>query len=286
MSKWKQVAGDISFDSVGCVLAKNQPQSRCIDLVRITPWLEMDTDALFNGYGFWDVATTSIDYDDLLSSNKGIKSAMSVVGISLAEYEKLEPAYKAEILASASGYENSRSTNDFAETLPAPIDEIEFWSGKASSKDIEQINDSMRREVVTKLYDGKYSAKRLPDGQVLKLAFGDTPRTFEIFEDEAQAVRYALAVAQNTLSWSASKETDTKLQVANSDEFRILLEALRDAPDSSKLPAEAITKLQKSYARTFDLDWADKREQTAYFIDEDAKEARSLIRNLLGELVL
>ena len=39
MSKWKQVSGDMDFSGTGCVLARDNPQSRDVNLVRITPWL-------------------------------------------------------------------------------------------------------------------------------------------------------------------------------------------------------------------------------------------------------
>lgn len=285
MEKWKQVAGDMSFDSVGCVLAKDVPKGRYVALVRITPWLEMDSAALKEGYGFWDVSTTDIDYDDMGLDNPNVKSALDYVGMEPAEYEKLEPSYKAEIIASSSGYDDSRSTSNFKDALPAPIHEISFWSGDASSKDLEQINESMRFEVISKLYGGKFRNGKLPDSDILEMAFGEEPRIFQISEDEAQAMRYATAVARNAFTWAATKKVDdTKLKIADTDELIMLLEALRDAPDSSGLPAEAITKLQGAYERTFNLDWENKREQTAYFIDEDAKEAKLLLDNLLSSL--
>ena len=143
MSKWKQVSGDMDFSGVGCVLAKTDKKRGSVELTRITPWLEMDSAALKEGYGFWDVSTTTIDYSDMGVDQPDVTSALSFVGMDAAEYKKLDPAYKAEIIASASGYGDSRSTNDFADALPAPIGEIEFWSGSASKKDIKSINDSM-----------------------------------------------------------------------------------------------------------------------------------------------
>ena len=285
MSKWKQVSGDTDFSGVGCVLAKTDKKRGSVELVRITPWLEMDSAALKEGYGFWDVSTTTVDYSDMGVDKPDVKSAMSYVGMDTAEYKKLEPAYKAEIIASASGYGDSRSTNDFADALPAPIGEIEFYSGSASKKDIADINDSMRREVVSKLYGGDYRGEKIPDDDILELAFGDEKRTFDINEDQAQAIRYAHAIADGSYSWTFPKaKLDTNLTLKNSATLKELLEILADTPDSSDLPPHKITHLQSIYEQTFDLDWEDKREQVANMIDEDAKEAHNLIGELLSQL--
>jgi hypothetical protein len=274
MAKWKQISGDMDFSGVGCVLALDNPQGRYVDLVKITPWLEMDSQALREGY----------DYDDMGADKPDVKSAMSYTGVEADEYKDLDPAHKADIIASASGYGDSRSTSDFADALPAPIDEIAFWR-KGSAKDLDSINDNMRFEVVSKLYGNKFKHGKLPDHDVLKLAFGDEPRTFELSEDEAQALRYALAVADGSYGWIFPKaKPEEKLSVKDSDTMLELLEALRDAPDSASLPPHKIDHLQSSYQRSFDLNWEDKREQVIYFIDEDAKETKSLIDNLLGNL--
>jgi hypothetical protein len=282
--KWQQVSGDMSFDSVGCILGRDDGGG-WVELVKIDPWLELDSSALKEGYGFWDVSTASIHYNDMGLDKRNVKEALKYVGMEPDEYEQLAPIYKAEIIASYSGYEDSRSSSDYADALPAPIEEIEFWAGPGSKFNVESINDEMRHEVVYKVYGGDFDEDTLPDDDALELAWGeDKPHTFEITEDQAQAVRYAYAWRNNTFDWPIPKPDDTKLIVANMATFKTLLENLRDCPDSSSLPAEDITMLQAAYAGTFNLDWEDKREQTAYMIDEDAKEARNLIKDLLGTL--
>lgn len=284
MSNWKQVSGDMDFSGVGCVLAMTDKKRGSVELVRITPWLEMDSSALKEGYDFWDVSTTTVDYSDMGVDKPDVKSALSYVDMNPAEYKKLDPAYKAEIIASASGYGDSRSTSDYADALPAPIDQITFWSGSASKKDIKSINDEMRFAVVSMLYGGDYRDDRIPDADILKLAFGEEPKTIELNEDETQAVRYALAVAFNNYSWPSPKDSDSKLFLKNNEALLELLEYLQDTPDSADMAAEHITKLQESYDRDFNLDWPDPREQTAYLIDEDATAAHALIGELLSKL--
>jgi hypothetical protein len=282
MSKWKQVSGDMDFSGVGCVLARTNAKSRSVDLVKIEPWLELDSSALKEGYDFWCVDDTTIDYNDMATSKPDVQDALKSIGMDVAEYKKLAPAYKAEIIASYRGYGDSRSTSDFADALPAPIDQIEFWSGSSSKKDVESINDGMRRDVVSKLYGGDYRRGKLPDADILKMAFGDEKRSFDITEEQAQAIRYALAVANGTYSWP--EPLLTSLAVKDSSAMMELLEALRDAPESSKLPPHKITHLQGPYGQSFDLDWEDEREQVAYMIDEDAKTAHDLIGDLLSQL--
>ena len=284
MTNWKQVSGDVDFSGTGCVLARDNPSSRDVDLVRITPWLEMDSSALAQGYGFWDVCRTTIDYDDMQVENDDVQSAMECTGVDAEEYQKLDPAHKAAVIAEYAGYGDSTSTSDFAEALPAPIGQIQFWAG-SENHDIESINDEMRREVTSKLYGGKFSSRgRLPTDEALDLAFGSDPHVFELSEDEAQAVRYALAVASNKYTWPAPHADDRTLTIPNHQRLKSLLEILRDAPNSVDLPAGIFTRLQAAYESTYDLDWDDKREQVAHLIDQDAKEARLLIDNLLGNL--
>lgn len=281
--KWYQVSGDMSFDSHGLVLAKDE--GTYVELVKIDPWLEMDSSALSDGYGFWSVDTTTVDYDDMDPKNEDVQSALEFVGMKPEEYAALHPIYKAQISMEGRSYDDSRSTSDYADALPAPIEEIEFWAGSGDKFNVASINDEMRMAVVNKVYGGDFDEDDLPDEDALEMAWGeDGPRTFEITEDQAQAVRYALAMAHNTYDWPAPKADDTKLVVPGKANFQQLLEYLRDAPDSSDLPAETITRLQAAYEGSFNLDWEDKREQTAYMIDEDAKEAKNLINDLLSAL--
>jgi hypothetical protein len=282
MSQWKQVSGDMSFDSHGLVLAKDE--GSYVDLVKIDPWLELDSSSLSEGYGFWCVDSTTIDKDDMGLNGRDVKEAIRSVGMDPEEYEKLEPIYKAEIIASYSGYDDSRSTSDYADALPAPIEEIEFWSGPGSKFDVASINDEMRMAVVYKLYGGDFDEDDLPDDEALELAWGDGPRTFDLDDDQAQALRYAYAVTSGSYDWQPPRDDDRKLVIADAMAFKRLLETLQAAPDSADQPATAITKLQAAYQGSFDLDWEDKREQTAYLIDEDAKEAKNLIKELLSRL--
>lgn len=129
MSRWKQISGDMSWDRHGCVLAKVNVAYRQVDLVRIESWLELDSSAV-ETHGLYCVDKTSVDYEDLGVDRPDVQNALRSVGMTEAEYKRLPVAAKAEILCSYSGYQDgSRSVSRLIDAMPAPVGEIEFWSG-------------------------------------------------------------------------------------------------------------------------------------------------------------
>jgi hypothetical protein len=284
MGKWKQVSGDMSFDSVGCTIAKVSPKYRQVELVKITPWLELDSSALKEGYGFWDVEETTIDYDDLSVKRDDVLSAIQSAGMSIEEYKKLDPAGKAVVITDHSGFDSdSRSTNDFADALPVGINEIEWWH--KGDYDIESINSEMRYAVTNKVYGGDFRDE-VPDDEALELAMGDEEATAELTDDEAQALRYALAVSSGKYTWPKSSNPDKNIKIPNIEAMKKLLDALFNAPESASLEADKLAKLFGAYNESFDLDWEDKREQANYMIDEDAKAAHELGNSIIQRLGL
>jgi hypothetical protein len=281
MAKWKQVEGDRDFAGVGCTLARDQRRAGQVELVRITPWLEMDSSALRDGYGFWDVSSKTVDYSDLAITNRNVMDAMKSAGLDVMTYKRLSPAHKAAMLAEHEGYEESTSTSDFGKALPAPIGEVEFYAGK-SREDVADINRAMRREVVQKLYGGRPS--KVPPEAALELALGGEPLSVDLDDDQTQATRYSLAAATCTWRWPEPKADDNKLVAADASSLRLLLAALLAAPASKDLEAESLAPLQLTYMRDFELDWEDKGEQVRSMIDDDSRNARELARDILGDL--
>jgi len=281
MSKWKQVDGDRDFSGSGCTLAKVDKRSRQVELVRITPWLEMDSSALQNGYGFWDVSSKTVDYEDLGVDREDVQSAMRTSGLDEDEYKKLGPEYKAVVLANHEGYEDSTSTNDFAEALPCPIEEVKFYAGKVPASEVPEINKSMRREVVSKLYGG-HSARKVPELEALELALGDEPLDLQLDDDEAEALRYALAVARGVPDFSKVK-LENAVKVDGAQTLADLLAALIKAPDSKGAVAY-LPLLRRGYEAHYELDQEDKDEQVRSMVDDDAQAARDLARDILGNL--
>lgn len=283
MAKWKQVDGDRDFAGVGCTLARDDRGARQVELVRITPWLEMDSQAIQEGYGLWDVSKTTIDYNDMDLGDSRVKSAIDYSGLSKEQYVDLSPAHKAAVIAQASGFEESTSTNDFGKALPAPLGEIEFYVGTGVKEKIDDINRAMRREAVGKLFS-RPGRRTPPSDKALTFAMGDEPLTYDLDDEELQAMRYALSVAKTSFTWPPAKDSDKALKITDATALRLLLEALMKVPESKDLDTAAKTKLGVAYARDFELDWEDKATQIEFFIDEDAENAHQLADNLLGEL--
>lgn len=285
MTKWKQVDGDRDFSGVGCTLANDE--GSYVELVRITPWLEMDSSALKEGYGLWDVSTSTFDIDDLDPKKKTVQDAMRTVGLNHEDYAKLDPSYKAAVLASHEGYEESTSTSDFAEALPVAIDQIEFYAGPAKPDDIAEINSSMRREAVQKLYGG--SRKKIPELKALKFALGkDESLTISLDEVESQAIRLttALATETNTGEFSGtellSEWTIGPPQAAN---LQLLLKALNKTSSlkPSDLKPEVFARVARSYATHYNVN-PDDPEAIDDFLEEDADAAKELSERILSNL--
>jgi hypothetical protein len=285
MAKWKQVDGDRDFSGVGCVLANDE--GSYIELVRITPWLEMDSSALKEGYSLWDISTATFDLDNLDPKKKTVQDAMKTVGLSREDYDELEPSYRAAVLASHEGYEDSTSTNDFAKALPAPIDQIEFYAGQAKPDDIAEINSSMRREATQKLYGG--SRKKVPTLEALEFALGeDETLTIPLDENEAQAVRFTTALETETNTGEFSNtELLNELTIVppEATNLQLLIKALNKTSNlkPSDLRPEVLGRIARSYAAHYDVN-PDDLEAIDDFIKEDADAAKELSERILSDL--
>lgn len=281
MAKWKQVDGDVDFSGTGCTLARDNRGAGQVDLVRITPWLEMDSSALGEGYGFWDVSSKTVDYGDLAITNRGVMGAMKSAGMDVMTYKRLSPAHKAAMLAEHEGYEDSTSTNDFAEALPCPIGEVEFYRDKSSEKTAD-INHEMRREVVQKLYGGRPG--KVPKDEALELALGGEPLSVDLDDNDTQAARYALAAASGNGTWPPPMPSDHKLSITDAFALKQLVSALLAAPKSKDLDTETHAKLVRTYVRDFELVEVGRQGRVNDMIDEDAESARQLGRTILEDL--
>jgi hypothetical protein len=282
MSKWKQVDGDRDFAGTGCTLARANKAARTVELVRITPWLELDSSAMREGYGLWDVSSGYVDYSEMGVDSKTVRSALKTIGMDEDDYRRLGPEHKAAIIMEYSGYSESQSVSDFGEALPAPVGQIEFYRGSGQTADIPAINRSMRREATQKLYGGH--PNRVPSEKALTFATGGEPVERELDDEEVQALCYASAVASQSHTWDKPKPVDKQLSIKSMTELQFVLKMLLAAPPSRDLPSEAIGQLAATYARDVELDWEDKDEQVRSMIDEDSENARRLARDILEEL--
>src|SRR5512142_1671176 len=123
MGGWKQISGDMSWERHGVVLGKLDARARQVELVRITPWLEHDHEAAVS-HGLYLVDSTTVDLEEVTIEQPGVREALRSVGMDVADFEALEPEYKAEVLASYRGYEDSRSEDSLAKALPGPVKDI------------------------------------------------------------------------------------------------------------------------------------------------------------------
>jgi hypothetical protein len=246
-------------------LGKLDPKAGQVELVRITPWLEHDHEAAVS-HGLYLVDSTTVDVDDLGLEQRNVREALRSAGIDAAEFEALEPEHKAELLASYQGYEDSRSVDDLAEALPAPVKEIAFWGGPESEANLAEYDRDLRRESLEANFKTRMSFGVMPADEAITFALGDRPFTMDLKGEDELAFEYATTVA------GVSGEVDT------AESFIETVKALADAPVPSELDA-AEPSVTKVLAR-----WEDRYGDPS---DDDsgiASAAQSLASAMLDTL--
>lgn len=229
MSKWKQISGDVNWSDYGGIFAKVNKEHGSVDLVRIEPWIEHDSSAIPT-HGLYVVDDGVFYYDDLGADKKNVLSAMKSMGMDVDEYKKLEPEYKAEILASYEGYGGeSRSTSDLMNALPDKPENIEFWHGKETEESIRAANQEMRRAALDKLYDTSFDFGEMPDAEALNFAFGDESFEIDLDDNERAGFDYAMFVS------GMKYKRNGNLVLDNLDDFKKVVTVLAEAPDGSEL---------------------------------------------------
>lgn len=265
MPKWKQVSGDISWASYGVVLAKKG--NREVELVRIEPWLEHDSSAI-PSHGLYIVEHTTVDFDDMGTNLVEVKVAMSSVGIDEKEYKKLDPVYKADIIANHYGYEDSLSANNLLKALPAKPNEIEFLAGKETEESVKEANDEMRREALQKVFETRLTAGVMPDEDALKFAFGDDEFEAQLKGEDAEAYKYAMEMAG---LYGGSNLSLTLPQ------FKKVINALWNAPLGEELSGKKLTKAKQILRLA-----GDDVEKEADRLGEIAQSLASSMMETLG----
>lgn len=285
MGKWKQVSGDMNWDGTGCVLAKDNKRTRQVELVKIEPWLELDSSALSDGYEFWCVDTTTLDYEDLGVDRKGVLGAIKSAGMEVDDYKRGDPASKADLVASHQGYEDSRSTSDLLDALPDKPENIEFWGGKETRETVLAHNDEMRREVVQKLA-GYRRRGEVPSYDLLKLAMGDKPLTLKLDSDEIQALVYTgLTTSLHDVVQLDFNAPTGKLKIPDAENAEILLKCLGRTAKGSGLSIDEQDTLMAFFAipptgeRVDRLDALRSEAQNAH---DAAEELAETILDKLG----
>jgi hypothetical protein len=222
MGGWKQIAGDMTWERHGVVLARVEPEYEQVHLVRITPWMEHDREAAVT-HGLYLVDEHTVDFDDLDVQGREVDSALRSVGMDESEYEDLAPEYKAEIIASYAGYPESRSVNSLVEALPADPAEIAFWGGKETEAKLKSFDEDLRKEVFEANFETRFSFGELPTTEAIEFALGGEPFEMSLGKQDELAFLYATAVA------GVSGSTDT------AEHFARTVRALAEAPSPSGL---------------------------------------------------
>jgi len=266
MTRWTQIGGDMSWERHGAVLALDEPTHRQVHLLRIDPWIEHEREAAVS-HGLYLVDEKTLDYDDLGDESKDLRGALSYVGMELDEYEKLPPVHRAEILASYSGYDESRSVDRLAEALPAAAGEIEFWAGKESPEKLDAYDREMRLEALQANFDTHLTAGEMPPDEALAFALAGQPFEMDLKGQDAMAFEYAMAVAE------ASGSTDTN------EEFATTVRALAAAPEPGELGRAKLDEVTRVLE-----EWERRHGDPADEDDGIAAAARSLASSMMESI--
>ena len=287
MGKWKQVGGDMDWAGVGCVLAKDDKTYKQVELVRIEPWMEHDSSAIPT-HGLYCRDATTVDYDDMAVDKPNVKSALRSVGMNEDEYEQLEPVYKAEIIASVHGYDESESTSDLAGALPvkdADIDEIEFFHGRKENLDkVKAAEDDMRREALDKCFKTSLDFGKMPGKKALDFAWGEGTRFFKIDDDEKAGLGYAKLYAR--IDDSRVDYRSGNWAIASADDFKEIVEALASAPTGEKFSHHDRAKMMHYLGHPEGLgeDRDEENERLSEMATEGAESAHQLATSMMENL--
>lgn len=273
--KWKQIGGDMTWENHGGVFARDD--GRGIDIVRVDSWAELDSSAIPT-HGLYNSQEGYFDYDDLGvgqlpgTFDKRIKDALRTNGMEEEEFSKLEPIYRAEVLASHEGYGGEdKSSNDLLELLPADPEEIEFWGGKETKEKVRGYNDSARQDAVRDHFDSRLDWGKWPNKKTFDFAFGDDDFEMKLSDDDASAFGYAMAMA-------SIKKHGPDLSL-DKEEFRKIVEALAKAPGGEDLVPAQMNKLTHYLGHQI-----DDEERLKEMADEMAEGARSLASGMMETL--
>lgn len=271
MGGWKQVSGDMIWERHGVVLAKLDTPARQVELVRITPWIEHDSEAAVS-HGLYLVDSTTVDFEDLGPENSDVVDAVSSVEMDAADYAALDPEHKAELLSYYRGYEDSRSVDELDEALPGPVDEIEFWGGKETKEKLAEYDHDLRRECLEANFKTRMTSGVMPSEDALTFALGDSEFSMELKGQDALAFNYATIVADvsgdtyspaafaTTVQALANAPSPTDLESQSGQVGRILAEweeHYGDPSDEDDGIANAAMNLASSMMENLGFDWAE-----------------------------
>ena len=267
MNKWRQVGGDMTWEKYGVVLAKNEPEYRQVELVRIVPWMEHDKEAAVS-HGLYLVDGRTVDYDDLEVERREVQDALRSVGMDSDEWAGLAPEYRAEILASYEGYEESRSVDKLAEALPTAPEEIQFHGQRETSANLASYDAEMRREALEANFDTRFTFGEMPAMEGLEFALGGEELEIDLKGQDALAFDYATSIA------GVSGST------ASAEEVAATVTALAEAPVPSELEPD---DLESRLGRVLE-EWEQRYDDPSDEEDGIAAVAQRIASDILASL--
>ena len=268
MSKWRQVGGDMTWERHGLVLAK--VDGGYVELVRVLPWLEHDAEAAVS-HGLYLVDSASVPIEDLDDAGR-VAGALRSLGMSVEEYEELQPEYKAQALVDYDGYEDSRSVDRLAEALPVRPEEIEFWGGKETAAKLAEYDDETRRESLEANFDTRFSFGEMPSPEALAFALGGEGLDIELKGEDALAFEYATQLA------------GVPGATGDAEEFAETVKALAAAPDPAALDEDGLAQVADVLS-AWERRYGDPSDEERGIVQAAAGLASSLLASIGFEWV-
>lgn len=276
-NKWMQVGGDMTWEKHGVVLARDD--GRYVEVVKIDEWANMDSSAIFQGYGLYNKQEGSVDYDDLGEGvlpgalPDDIKDRLRYSGIDEEEYAKLAPIYKGALYFEGGGWDSDVSSNDLLGLLPDKPENIEFWGGKETTDKVKQYALDERRDAIQQEFD-RMNFGELPNDEALEFAIGDDGYTFELDDNQRTGLGYA-ALFRKIPGEAHSMRGAFTLKVDDANDFKKIIAALVEAPTGEDAVPNDINKAHKYFG--YDQDLANIPE----FMTEASESAHELATALM-----
>lgn len=275
--KWKQVDGDVTWEKYGATFARED--GRGVDIWKFDTWANMDSSAIPT-HGLYCYDEGYFDFDDLGEGilpgelPKRAKEACQYTGMDEAEYARLEPIYKAAVMASLGGLDSSTSTSNLLEALPDDPEKIEFNGGHETTEKVKEYNRDERRDALRDHFDdARQSAGEWPDDDTLDFAFGDeTDFDMKLGQTDGEAFDYAMVMA-NIKKYSSPHVTIDK------NDFKKVVTALWECPGGEGMSKSQLAKA----ANCLDMEGEDDEaiaERTAELYEEAQSLASSMMESI------
>lgn len=276
-TEWRQISGDMDWAKYGCTLARVPVGGLYVELVKITPWVELDSSAV-KDYGLYNVQSDDLAVSDLEDlSDSRVKSAIRSAGMSAEEYGELSVMGKAETFAETHGFGHDSSTSSLLDALPMRPDHIHFWAGPETKESVLKAELEMRRECVEHVTETSLRNMQVPKRKDLEFVTGGHPFEVALRENDAAGLGYAALFEPGLKRWERQAKEGDRLSFAGVDNLMSLIGGLAVAPRGERLTAPDLRKVRK-YLGSEGTDDEEVREQAT----ELAESSDGLLEEVLA----